>query len=99
MVRALRPICFCLSLVAMAFGSPSGATYAQGGGTPTPDGADARDTPTPVYADGTPGQYVLTNTQWSQPGGKNTPLTITYSFQNMFDGALKMPNGQPLPAS
>ena len=27
-----------------------------------------------------------------------TPVTVTYSFQNMFDGGLLMPNGQPLPA-
>jgi hypothetical protein len=36
---------------------------------------------------------------WPQPGGKGTPVTLTYSFQNMFDGALKMPDGQALPAS
>ena len=42
--------------------------------------------------------------KWPQPGpcGVNcpgTPVTLTYSYQNMFDGALKMPNGDPLPAS
>ncbi len=26
-----------------------------------------------------------------------TPVTLTYSYQNMFDGGLLMPNGQPLP--
>jgi hypothetical protein len=55
--------------------------------------------PDPQFSDGSPGQYVLTGSQWPQPGGKGTPISITYSFQNMFDGALKMPNGQPLPAS
>jgi hypothetical protein len=48
--------------------------------------------------------YVLTGGKWPQPGPcgadcLGSPVTITYSFQNMFDGALKMPNGQPLPAS
>ena len=65
------------------------------------DYADARDAdaPDPQYADGSPGQYVLIGSQWPQPGGKGTPITLTYSFQNMFDGAIKMPNGQPLPTS
>jgi len=48
--------------------------------------------------------YSLAGGKWPQPGpcGANclgSPVTLTYSFQNMFDGALKMPNNQPLPAS
>jgi Matrixin len=43
--------------------------------------------------------YVLTGGKWSQPGGSGSPVTLTYSFQNMFDGGLKMPDGQPLPNS
>ena len=43
--------------------------------------------------------YVLAGSKWPQPGGLGTPLTLTYSFQNMFDGGLKMTNGQPLPNS
>jgi len=48
--------------------------------------------------------YALSGGKWPQPGvcGSNcpgTPLTITYSFQNMFDGSIKMPNGNPLPNS
>jgi hypothetical protein len=35
--------------------------------------------------------------KWPQNGGPGTPVTLTYSFQNMFDGGLKMTNGQPLP--
>jgi hypothetical protein len=47
--------------------------------------------------------YVLTGGKWPQPGAcgsdcPGSPVTITYSYQNMFDGALKMPNGDPLPA-
>jgi hypothetical protein len=61
------------------------------------DGAALK--PESVAADGTPGQYVLVGSQWPQPGGKGSPITLTYSFQNMFDGALKMPNGLPLAAS
>ena len=41
---------------------------------------------------------LATAAQWPQPGGLGTPVSLTYSYQNMFDGALKMPNGQPLPA-
>jgi hypothetical protein len=66
---------------------------------PTFDYADGRDAPTPQYADGSPGQYVLEGSQWPQPGGEGTPITLTYSYQNMFDGGIKMPNGQPLPIS
>jgi hypothetical protein len=54
-------------------------------------------------------QYVLEGGQWPQPGGKGTPITLTYSFQNMFDGSMHgpgatpgyngvfQPNGPPLP--
>ncbi len=59
---------------------------------------DPADRPDPQFADGSPGQYMLIGSQWPQPGGKNSPITLTYSFQNMFDGALKMPDGNPLPA-
>jgi hypothetical protein len=43
--------------------------------------------------------YVASGSKWSQPGGLGSPLTLTYSFENMFDGGLLMPNGQPLPAA
>jgi hypothetical protein len=42
-------------------------------------------------------QFSLTGAQWPQPGGQGTPVTITYSYQNMFDGDLRMPDGQSLP--
>jgi hypothetical protein len=98
-IRPLHRICFSVSLIAIVLSLALGPAHAQTGSVLTPEGADVFETPTPVYADGTPGQYVLVGTQWPQPGGKGTPVTITYSFQNMFDGALKMPNGQPLQAS
>jgi hypothetical protein len=55
------------------------------------------------------GAYVLVGSQWPQPGGKGTPITLTYSFQNMFDGGIRgpgavadangrfHPDGPPLP--
>jgi hypothetical protein len=91
---------FILSLIVCALAAciASDRTCAQS--VPGFDSADnPDDRPDPQFADSTPGQYVLIGTQWAQPGGKGTPITLTYSFQNMFDGALKMPNGQPLPAS
>jgi Matrixin len=42
-------------------------------------------------------QFALIGQQWPQPGGNGTPVTITYSYQNMFDGGLLTPSGQPLP--
>jgi hypothetical protein len=64
------------------------------------DAYDARSTP--VAASGDPEtvtpQFVLQGGKWPQPDGLGTPITLTYSYENMFDGALKMPNGQPLPA-
>jgi hypothetical protein len=44
-------------------------------------------------------QFVLQGGQWPQPGGQGSPLTLTYSFENMFDGGLKGPDNVPLPAS
>jgi hypothetical protein len=41
--------------------------------------------------------FTLAGGQWPQPGGPGTPVTLTYSYQNMFDGGLRMPGGQPLP--
>jgi Matrixin len=33
--------------------------------------------------------------QWPQPGGKGTSITLTYSFQNMFDGGIRGPGAAP----
>jgi hypothetical protein len=41
--------------------------------------------------------YSTIGSKWQQPGGLGSPITLTYSYQNMFDGGLLMPNGQPLP--
>jgi hypothetical protein len=43
-------------------------------------------------------QFVLSGGKWPQPGGLGTPVSVTYSYQNMFDGGLKIPDGQPLPS-
>jgi hypothetical protein len=47
---------------------------------------------------GASAQFVTGGGKWPQPGGLGTPVTITYSYQNMFDGALKMSSGEPLPS-
>jgi hypothetical protein len=57
------------------------------------------DAPQPQFADGTPGQYVLHGSKWSQPGGLGMPVTLTYSFKNLLDGGIRQPDGSPLPAS
>lgn len=41
--------------------------------------------------------FATVGAQWPQPEGPGTPITLTYSYQNLLDGGLKMPNGQPLP--
>jgi Matrixin/PEP-CTERM motif len=33
--------------------------------------------------------------QWPQPGGTGTAITLTYSFQNMFDGGIRGPGAVP----
>ncbi|HEY3393800.1 MAG TPA: matrixin family metalloprotease [Lacipirellulaceae bacterium] len=61
-------------------------------------GDDSHDALVPPLPDGlASAQFSLSGQQWPQPGGKGTPVTITYSYQNMFDGDLRMPGGQPLP--
>jgi hypothetical protein len=35
--------------------------------------------------------YTLTGGQWPQPGGLGTPITVTYSYQNLLDGGLRGP--------
>jgi hypothetical protein len=44
-------------------------------------------------------QYQVYGGKWPQPGGLNSPVTLTYSYQNMFDGGLRGPDNVPLPAS
>lgn len=53
---------------------------------------DALEDPTSGSA-----SFVVSGTKWPQPGGLGSPITLTYSFENMFDGGLLQPNGQPLP--
>jgi Matrixin len=35
--------------------------------------------------------YTVTGGQWPQPGGMGTPVTVTYSYQNLLDGGLHGP--------
>ena len=73
------------------------------GGVCSDDVADGDSTTTlmPIPADdpNAASQYVLQGGQWPQPGGRGSPITLTYSFQNMFDGGIKGPDGIPLPNS
>jgi hypothetical protein len=63
-------------------------------------GDDLRDALVPPAATGGATlQFVQQGGHFPQPGGRGTPVTITYSYNNMFDGGLKDINGVPLPAS
>lgn len=42
--------------------------------------------------------YSLQGSQWPQPGGDGTPVTVTYSYNNFLDGGLKDPMGVSVPA-
>lgn len=41
-------------------------------------------------------QFVAQGGKWPQPGGLGTPVTITYSYNNLLDGGLKDINGVSL---
>lgn len=42
--------------------------------------------------------YTITGSQWPQPSGDGTPVTITFSYNNFLDGGLKDPEGVSVPA-
>jgi hypothetical protein len=44
-------------------------------------------------------RYLVSGSKWPQPGGLGSPVTITYSYNNVFDGGLRDASGTPLPAS
>lgn len=62
-------------------------------------GGDALDDA--LHAVGEPGGgsagFVPPSSKWPQPNGLGTRVDVTYSFENMFDGGILMPNGKPLP--
>ncbi len=43
-------------------------------------------------------RFTLDGSQWPQPGGDGTPITLTYSYNNFLDGGLKDPAGVTVPA-
>jgi hypothetical protein len=47
--------------------------------------------------DGGSGQFSVVGGKWPQPDGLGTPVTITYSFNNLLDGGLKDRRGRKLP--
>jgi len=46
---------------------------------------------------GATAQFLVGGGKWPQPGGPGSPVTVTYSYENMFNGGLRMPSGQSLP--
>jgi hypothetical protein len=63
-------------------------------------GDDLRDALVPpAETNGATLQFVRQGGSFPQPGGLGSPVTITYSYNNMFDGGLKDASGVPLPAS
>ena len=43
--------------------------------------------------------FNLQGSQWPQPGGVGTPVTVTYSYNNFLDGGMKDPMGISVPAN
>jgi hypothetical protein len=68
------------------------------GGDDLDDGLIPPAVPANLSHGGPTASYTVAGGQWPQPGGLGTPVILTYSYQNMFDGGLKMPSGEPLPA-
>lgn len=50
-----------------------------------------------VLPAGEAGAYMLQGGKWPQPGGRGSPVTVTYSYNNLLDGSLLQPSGDPLP--
>lgn len=46
-----------------------------------------------------PQAYTQVGGKWPQPGGLGTPVTLTYSYNNLLDGGLRQLDGTPLPTS
>ncbi|MEN0111821.1 MAG: matrixin family metalloprotease [Planctomycetota bacterium] len=45
-----------------------------------------------------PTGFTLSGGRWPQPGGKGTPITVTYSYNNFLDGGIRDPDGVPVAA-
>ena len=43
--------------------------------------------------------FSLAGSQWPQPGGDGSPITLTYSYNNFLDGGLKNLDGMIVPAN
>jgi Matrixin len=61
------------------------------------DGDSTIGSPIPADDPNAAYQYVLEGGRWPQPGGMGKAITLTYSFQNMFDGGLHGPGTTPGP--
>jgi hypothetical protein len=66
------------------------------------DANDAMDPPPDDsgHDDGTAHpSFVVSGSRWPVNGPGPSDVTLTYSYENLLDGGLKMPSGQPLPVS
>lgn len=76
---------------AFAFAAPAHAcVYCEAFGCSVCAASDEPDAP---FA-----RFTLHGSQWPQPGGDGSPVTITYSYNNFLDGGLKDENGVTVPA-
>ena len=49
------------------------------------------------HTDGPIGSFVLQGGRWDQPGGPDSPVHITYSYNNLLDGGLLRADGTSVP--
>lgn len=82
-----------VSLLSLGLVAPTSACSVCDALAARPCGMMASDEPAAPFA-----FYSLQGSQWPQPGGKNTPVTVTYSYNNFLDGGLKDPMGVSVPA-
>ncbi len=93
-LRFLSALCVTLSWSALT-PAASGCEYCANFGCTTcaaasADEPDEDSEPVVFFGPTRPG--------WPQPGGKGSPVHLTYSYQNLLDGGLLDPHGNPVPA-
>ncbi|QDT70201.1 Matrixin [Planctomycetes bacterium MalM25] len=81
---------FCLLVLLLACAPADACVYCEAFGHAL---CAASDEPREPFA-----RFSLSGSQWSQPGGDGSPVTITYSYNNFLDGGLKDPDGVTVPA-
>lgn len=87
-------LCLLVLLLACAVAAPANAcVYCEAFGQRCCTQGAASDAPGAPFA-----RFSLSGSQWPQPGGDGSPITITYSYNNFLDGGLKDENGVTVPA-